>query len=100
VCGWIRAARLEHCRRDLLDPALAHQTILSIATRWGLPGPQNFSRMFRATYGCSPRELRREATWNGGDGHPGPALGVARPSPWLRNRRLTAPTPAGDSEAA
>jgi AraC-like DNA-binding protein len=100
VCGWIRAARLEHCRRDLLDPALAHQTILSIATRWGLPGPQNFSRMFRATYGCSPRELRREATWNGGDAHPGPALGVARPSPWLRNRRLTAPTPAGDSEAA
>ena len=50
VCQWIRAARLERCRRDLLDPALRHQTILAIATRWGLPGPQHFSRLFRAAY--------------------------------------------------
>jgi len=61
VCKWIRDARLERCRRDLLDPALAHQTILAIATRWGLPGPQHFSRLFRAAYGCSPRQLRRAA---------------------------------------
>ena len=61
VCQWIRAARLERCRRDLLDPALGHQTILSIATRWGLPGPQHFSRLFRAAYDCSPSELRRSA---------------------------------------
>jgi len=59
VCAWIRAARLERCRRDLLDPSLAHQTILSIASRWGLPGAQQFSRLFRNAYGCSPRELRR-----------------------------------------
>jgi AraC-like DNA-binding protein len=62
VCQWIRGARLERCRRDLLDPALHHQTILAIATRWGLPGPQHFSRLFRAAYECSPSELRR----NGG----------------------------------
>jgi AraC-like DNA-binding protein len=62
VCQWIRGARLERCRRDLLDPALRHQTILAIATRWGLPGPQHFSRLFRAAYECSPSELRR----NGG----------------------------------
>ena len=61
VCGWIRAARLERCRRDLADPALGHQTILAIATRWGLPGPQHFSRLFRAAYACSPSELRRTA---------------------------------------
>ena len=61
VCQWIRASRLERCRRDLLDPAYSHQTILAIATRWGLPGPQHFSRLFRAAYGCSPSELRREA---------------------------------------
>ena len=59
VCQWIRGARLERCRRDLLDPALRHQTILAIATRWGLPGPQHFSRLFRAAYECSPSELRR-----------------------------------------
>jgi len=66
VCQWIRAARLERCRRDLLDPALAHQTILAIATRWGLPSPQHFSRLFRAAYGCSPSELRRQAEVTGG----------------------------------
>lgn len=61
VCRWIRAARLERCRRDLLDPALGHLTILAIATRWGLPSPQHFSRLFHATYGCSPSELRRRS---------------------------------------
>jgi AraC-like DNA-binding protein len=61
VCRWIRMTRLERCRRDLLDPALADETILSIASRWGLPGPQHFSRLFRSAYGCSPTELRREA---------------------------------------
>jgi AraC-like DNA-binding protein len=61
VCGWIRATRLERCRRDLADPGLGHQTILAIATRWGLPGAQNFSRVFRAAYGCSPNEFRRAA---------------------------------------
>ena len=65
VCQWIRASRLERCRRDLLDPALAHHTILSIATRWGLPGPQHFSRLFRAAYGRSPSELRRETRASG-----------------------------------
>jgi AraC-like DNA-binding protein len=61
VCRWIRTARLEHCRRDLLDPSLRHETILAIASRWGLPGPQHFSRLFRSAYGCSPSELRHEA---------------------------------------
>jgi AraC-like DNA-binding protein len=61
VCRWIRASRLEHCRRDLLDPSLGHDTILAIASRWGLTGPQHFSRLFRSAYGCSPSELRREA---------------------------------------
>jgi AraC-like DNA-binding protein len=61
VCRWIRTTRLERCRRDLLDPTLADETILSIASRWGLPGPQHFSRLFRLAYGCSPSELRRAA---------------------------------------
>jgi AraC-like DNA-binding protein len=69
VCRWIRASRLERCRRDLLDPTLAHETILAIASRWGLPSPQHFSRLFRSAYGCSPSQLRR-----GGNGA-APALG-------------------------
>jgi AraC-like DNA-binding protein len=64
VCRWIRASRLERCRRDLLDPALAHETVLAIASRWGLPSPQHFSRLFRSAYGCSPTEFRRDAHWH------------------------------------
>lgn len=61
VCRWIRATRLERCRRDLLDPALSDESILEISSRWGLSGPQHFSRLFRSAYGCSASELRREA---------------------------------------
>ena len=53
-------------QRDLLDPELGHRTILAIASRWGLPVPQHFSRLFRAAYGCSPREFRRDASRAGG----------------------------------
>jgi AraC-like DNA-binding protein len=60
VCRWIREMRLERCRRDLLDPDRADETILTIASRWGLPGPQHFSRLFRSAYGCTPSDLRRE----------------------------------------
>jgi AraC-like DNA-binding protein len=66
VCSWIRTLRIERCRRDLLDPALADQTILAIASRWGLPGAQHFCRLFRSAYGCSPSEYRR-----GGPSRPG-----------------------------
>ena len=59
VCAWIRTARLERCRRDLLDPALADQPIATIAGRWGLPSAPHFSHLFRQVYGCSPREFRR-----------------------------------------
>jgi AraC-like DNA-binding protein len=58
VSEWIRNKRLDHCQRDLLNPALADQTIVTIAARWGLTNGAQFSRLFRATYGCSPREHR------------------------------------------
>lgn len=55
----IRARRLAGCHRDLLDPALADQTIARIAARWGFTSAASFSRAFAAAYGESPRELRR-----------------------------------------
>jgi len=61
VSEWIRRARLERCRRDLADPALAGETILAVATRWGMPDAAHFSRVFRAAYGCSPRDVRGRA---------------------------------------
>jgi AraC-like DNA-binding protein len=61
VAEWIRSERLEHCRRDLIDPALAHHSISYIATRWGLPSASHFSRLFHRIYGQSPREFRHRA---------------------------------------
>jgi AraC-like DNA-binding protein len=59
VAGWIRQRRLERCRRDLLDPALADWSVAAIALRWGLTDPTHFSRVFRAAYGVPPTEYRR-----------------------------------------
>ncbi|MEA2179952.1 MAG: hypothetical protein QOG77_3249 [Solirubrobacteraceae bacterium] len=58
VSEWIRARRLERCRRDLEDPALAGETVLAIASRWGLTNPGHFSRLFHAAYGMSPSTAR------------------------------------------
>ena len=58
VAETIRDRRLDRCRRDLADPALAGASILEIATRWGFVSPAHFSRTFRAAYGMSPREAR------------------------------------------
>jgi AraC-like DNA-binding protein len=66
VSEWIRSERLRRCRRDLGNPALAHQPIATIATRWGLPGASHFSRLFHGAYGCSPREFRKRALGGAG----------------------------------
>ncbi|MEU5884369.1 helix-turn-helix domain-containing protein [Spirillospora sp. NPDC047279] len=60
VGGWIRRRRLEHCRRDLADPRLAAGTIAEIAARWGFTSSAHFSQAFRAAYGLSPRQFRRQ----------------------------------------
>ena len=58
VAGWIRARRLEHCRRDLAEARLAGLPVSSVAARWGLVDAAHFSRLFKAAYGLSPREYR------------------------------------------
>jgi AraC-like DNA-binding protein len=61
VAGWIRARRLERCRRDLLDPGLRDRPVSAIAARWGMPNASHFSRAFRDAYGVPPVELRAAA---------------------------------------
>jgi AraC-like DNA-binding protein len=61
VAGWIRAQRLEHCRRDLANPALAEEPVTSIAAHWGLVHPTQFSWLFKSTYGLAPRDYRAKA---------------------------------------
>lgn len=58
VSNYIRSRRLEHCRMALSDPAQASLSILEIAQRWGFPDASHFSKVFRATYGITPRDLR------------------------------------------
>ncbi|WP_037837763.1 helix-turn-helix domain-containing protein [Streptomyces sp. NRRL S-337] len=56
--AFIRRQRLDRCRRDLANPALSQLTIHAIATRWGYPQPDRFSRAFRTATGMSPSEYR------------------------------------------
>jgi AraC-like DNA-binding protein len=61
VGRWIRARRLERCRRDLLDPALGDVPAGAIGMGWGFADPAHFSRAFRAAYGQPPGEYRRRS---------------------------------------
>ncbi len=58
VSGYIRARRLERSRQDLRDPAQLHRSIGSICAAHGLVDAAHFSRLFKSTYGVSPREYR------------------------------------------
>ena len=58
VGTWIRQRRLSHCRRELLRTKEG-QTIIEIAFRWGFNDAAHFSRVFKAQYGLSPRQLMR-----------------------------------------
>ena len=58
VAGWIRKRRLECCRHDLSDPALASRPVAAIAARWGFTSPGDFSRAFRTAHGMPPAEYR------------------------------------------
>jgi AraC-like DNA-binding protein len=55
---WVRAQRLEECRKDLAKPGANSVTIAFIGQRWGFPDATNFGRAFKAAYGMSPREWR------------------------------------------
>ncbi|WP_327694533.1 helix-turn-helix domain-containing protein [Streptomyces sp. NBC_00459] len=61
VAAWIRAQRLEGARRDLADPALRAMPVQTVAARWGLSRPAEFSRAFRTAYGVPPTEYRLRA---------------------------------------
>jgi len=62
VASWIRRRRLERCRRDLADPALAARPVAAIAARWGFTSAADFSRAFRAVHGLTPSEYRVSAS--------------------------------------
>ncbi|MFI6263235.1 helix-turn-helix domain-containing protein [Micromonospora sp. NPDC051006] len=55
---WLRTHRLEACRRELAQPHARDRTIASIAHQWGFADATHFSRVFRETYGMTPRDWR------------------------------------------
>jgi AraC-like DNA-binding protein len=61
VAGYIRQRRLERCRRDLTDPALASRPVAAIASTWGFTNGADFSRAFRSAHGMPPAAYRRSA---------------------------------------
>ncbi|MGQ4382537.1 AraC-like ligand-binding domain-containing protein [Streptomyces sp. SAS_270] len=58
VGRFVQRRRLEECARELARPGSTSPVVSAIARRWGFVNPAHFSRVFRATYGCSPREWR------------------------------------------
>lgn len=61
VAGWIRARRLEACRRELADPASRSRPVAAIAARWGFSSAAHFSQVFREAHGIPPGEYRLRA---------------------------------------
>ncbi len=55
---WVRAHRLEECRKDLAKLGARSVTIAAVARRWGFADPTHFSRVFKDAYGMTPREWR------------------------------------------
>lgn len=55
---WVREQRLEACRAMLLDPT-CRRSVAEIAYAWGFADQAQFSRLFKAAYGATPREVRR-----------------------------------------
>ncbi|WP_160161287.1 helix-turn-helix domain-containing protein [Embleya hyalina] len=56
--AYVRHRRLDRCRRDLADPAMAHLPVHAVAARWGFTRPAEFNRAFRTATGMPPGAYR------------------------------------------
>lgn len=57
---YVKERRLERCRLDLANRALAHFTIAELCFRWGFGDAANFSRAFTARFGTTPKAYRAQ----------------------------------------
>jgi AraC-like DNA-binding protein len=83
VTGWIRDRRIDHCRKDLTNAALAETPMYSIAARWGLVSASHFSRLFKARFDETPRDYRVRAL----NGAPPPAAEIASSDSTVRDAK-------------
>jgi len=57
---YIAERRLERCRSALEDAAQSHRSIGEIAYKWGFSDLSPFGRRFKARYGLTPTDYRRQ----------------------------------------
>ncbi|ADI12290.1 putative transcriptional regulator [Streptomyces bingchenggensis BCW-1] len=62
VGRWIRGRRLEECQRELVLAPPPPPADMARGAPGGFISPTHFSRVFRATYGMSPREWQGAAS--------------------------------------
>lgn len=55
---YIIEQRLDHCRRDLVNPTMKNRSISEIAFAWGFNDPTHFSKRFKVLYGETPSQTR------------------------------------------
>ncbi|HEX2841682.1 helix-turn-helix domain-containing protein [Hyphomicrobium sp.] len=53
--------RLERCRHALEDAAQSHRSVGEIAFNWGFSDLSHFGRRFKARYGLTPTDYRRQS---------------------------------------
>jgi AraC family transcriptional activator of tynA and feaB len=59
IARLIQSRRLERCRRALEDPMQVRRTVSEVAYGWGFSDLTHFGRRFKAAYGHTPSEYRR-----------------------------------------
>lgn len=57
---YIAERRLDRCRSALEDAAQSHRSVGEIAFKWGFSDLSHFGRRFKARYGLTPTEYRRQ----------------------------------------
>jgi len=60
IARYILRRRLESCSRALISEAQRARTVTAIAFDHGFNSPTHFGRVFRAKFGLTPREYRRQ----------------------------------------
>lgn len=77
---FVTERRLERCRSALQDAAQAHRSVGEIAFNWGFSDLSHFGRRFKARYGLTPTEYRRQSERIAAERHPvgsAPLIGLA-----------------------
>ncbi len=60
ICRYIQQLRLQACSQALADSAFARFTVAEVAYHFGFKDASHFSRAFKAEFGMTPVQYRRE----------------------------------------